>query len=346
MIPSRAAADGSCSLAFADFAGQLASGIDREGWSSASGCPYLWVDLREATPPSAETLASVARALAAIACPTLALVPQGSGASPGALAACFDVAHSEVKMLEAAAAGCRRSPQAALALVQRLRGGEAESLEAALIGESLAYSMLQSGAEFGAWREGRPQPSAPAASGRSPLRVELSGARLDLVLDRPEKRNAFSAALRDALSEALEVVAQDPSIEVVALRGEGPAFCAGGDLDEFGSFPDPASAHAIRSTRNVARKMAACAERIEVRVHGACVGAGIELPAFAARLSARADAFFELPEVAMGLIPGAGGTVSLPRRIGRQRTAWLALSGERIDVDTAMAWGLVDEVWS
>ena len=92
--------------------------------------------------------------------------------------------------------------------------------------------------------------------------------------------------------------------------------------------------------------MAACAERIEVRVHGACVGAGIELPAFAARLSARADAFFELPEVAMGLIPGAGGTVSLPRRIGRQRTAWLALSGERIDVDTAMAWGLVDEVWS
>ena len=48
----------------------------------------------------------------------------------------------------------------------------------------------------------------------------------------------------------------------------------------------------------------------------------------------------------MGLIPGAGGTVSLPRRIGRQRTAWLALSGERIDVDTAMAWGLVDEVWS
>jgi enoyl-CoA hydratase/carnithine racemase len=56
------------------------------------------------------------------------------------------------------------------------------------------------------------------------------------------------------------------------------------------------------------------------------------------------DAWFELPEVGMGLVPGAGGTVSLPRRIGRQRTAWLALSGARLDADTALAWGLVDEI--
>jgi enoyl-CoA hydratase/carnithine racemase len=57
-------------------------------------------------------------------------------------------------------------------------------------------------------------------------------------------------------------------------------------------------------------------------------------------------AFFELPEVALGLVPGAGGTVSLTRRIGRQRTAWLALSGERIDAATALSWGLVDEISS
>ncbi len=79
-------------------------------------------------------------------------------------------------------------------------------------------------------------------------------------------------------------------------------------------------------------------------VHGACVGAGVELPAFAARVVAREDATFELPELSMGLVPGAGGTVSLPRRIGRQRTAWLCLTGARIDARAALAWGLVDEV--
>ena len=77
---------------------------------------------------------------------------------------------------------------------------------------------------------------------------------------------------------------------------------------------------------------------------GGCIGAGIELPAFGARLLAAEDAFFELPEVGMGLVPGAGGTVSLPRRIGRQRTAWMALSGLRVDAPTALAWGLVDEL--
>ena len=66
--------------------------------------------------------------------------------------------------------------------------------------------------------------------------------------------------------------------------------------------------------------------------------------AFADRVVARPDTFVALPEVAMGLIPGAGGTVSLPRRIGRQRTAYLALSGRRLDVATAHAWGLVDAV--
>ena len=85
-------------------------------------------------------------------------------------------------------------------------------------------------------------------------------------------------------------------------------------------------------------------ERIEVHVHGACIGAGIELPAFAARIKARPDAFFQLPEVAMGLIPGAGGSVSILPRIGRHRLAFMALTSQRIDVETALSWGLVDEI--
>ncbi len=83
---------------------------------------------------------------------------------------------------------------------------------------------------------------------------------------------------------------------------------------------------------------------MRAEVHGACIGAGIELPAFARRVVAREDTWFQLPELAMGLVPGAGGTVSIPRRIGRQRTAWLALTSQRIDAETAWRWGLVDEL--
>jgi enoyl-CoA hydratase/carnithine racemase len=68
------------------------------------------------------------------------------------------------------------------------------------------------------------------------------------------------------------------------------------------------------------------------------------LPAFASHVSAAPGATFCLPEVGMGLIPGAGGTAGIPRRIGRHRTAWLALTGTRLDAATALDWGLVDEL--
>jgi enoyl-CoA hydratase/carnithine racemase len=80
------------------------------------------------------------------------------------------------------------------------------------------------------------------------------------------------------------------------------------------------------------------------RVHGPCFGAGVELPAFASNVVASADATFVLPELGMGRLPGAGGTVSIPRRIGRQRTLWLALTGAVLDAQTALRWGLVDAI--
>ena len=115
-----------------------------------------------------------------------------------------------------------------------------------------------------------------------------------------------------------------------------PRSAAAGDLDEFGTTPDPATGHIVRTTRSPAWWLARCAAQTSVALHGACIGAGIELAAFARQVTAAEDAFFQLPEVALGLIPGAGGTVSLPRRIGRQRTAWLALSGRRVDAATAL----------
>ncbi len=171
-----------------------------------------------------------------------------------------------------------------------------------------------------------------------------AGDDLHLILDRPHVRNALNAALRDALCEALAVAIVDASVASVHLSGRGPHFCSGGDLDEFGTAPDPVRAHLVRTSRSVAAAMAPVAARTVAHLHGACVGAGIEIAAAAGRVTATPDTRIRLPELAMGLIPGAGGTASLPRRIGRHRTAWLALTGSDLDAETAHQWGLVDEI--
>jgi hypothetical protein len=256
----------------------------------------------------------------------------------------FDLVVSSREELAPILDATRRTPLAAMALVQLLRQGAGLDVEQGLIAESLVYSTLQSGPEFAQWLSRRPAAAPQQPDPEPPVLLRRSGARLELTLNRPEKRNAFSAQMRDSLVEGLRTVACDPSITEVILRGAGPAFCAGGDLDEFGTLPDPATAHAIRSTRSPGSLLARCGERVRAELQGACVGAGIELAAFARRVVAARDAFFQLPEVSMGLVPGAGGTVSIPRRIGRQRTAYLALSGVRLDADTAWRWGLIDEV--
>jgi enoyl-CoA hydratase/carnithine racemase len=175
------------------------------------------------------------------------------------------------------------------------------------------------------------------------VRVE-AGREIVIRLDRPAVRNAFDAAMRDELFEALSFAMDHPDALPVILSGEGPAFSAGGDLDEFGQADDPGRAHLIRTLRAPARLVHALRDGTTAHLHGACVGAGIEIPAAAGRIAARPGAMFRLPEVSMGLIPGAGGTVTIPRRIGRRRAAYMAISGAEIDLATALAWGLVDEV--
>ena len=100
--------------------------------------------------------------------------------------------------------------------------------------------------------------------------------------------------------------------------------------------------HRSRSTRSATGRVHAIAGRVTARLHGACVGAGVEMPAAAGVVLARAGTICRLPEVSMGLIPGAGGTASIPRRIGRQRACYLAISGCELDLETALHWGLVD----
>jgi hypothetical protein len=246
-------------------------------------------------------------------------------------------------MLAAIIEQATRCPVAATSLAVLLRGGEVRTVDEGLAAESAVYSTLQAGAEFAAWRASRGVPSLPPDP-EPPVLTSRDGDELHIVLNRPHRHNAVTMALRDALSEALTLAAADDSIRAVHLSGNGPSFCSGGDLGEFGSFPDPATAHVTRLTRSPARLAHAIADKLHVHLHGSCMGAGIEVPALAHHVIAAPDTVIALPELGLGLVPGAGGTASIPRRIGRQRTAALALSGARIDAPTALAWGLVDEI--
>lgn len=275
-------------------------------------------------------------------CPVIGL--SDKAAAPELLAAC-DVVLDDIADLAPIAANIRRAPIAAMTLVQVLRITDGMPPAQALVVESQAYATLQAGPEFGAWSRANPPASEKliAEDGQA-VRIERDGSRLELILNRPRSRNAMSVEMRDALCEALQLVVADESIASVTLSGAGACFSTGGELREFGTAPDPATAHAVRSQRLPAALLIQCADRVTAHLHSACIGSGIELPAFAHRVRAARDTFVQLPELRFGLIPGAGGCVSLPRRIGRQRTAWLALSGRRISAATALAWGLVDEI--
>jgi enoyl-CoA hydratase/carnithine racemase len=217
---------------------------------------------------------------------------------------------------------------------------------AGVITESLAYSTLQAGPEFARWLADRGAASVPSTP--DPVLAARDGDTLRVTFNRPTRHNAFSTDARAALLEALTVAQLDPSIERVVLSGNGASFCSGGDLAEFGSFVDPAAAHLARTRYSPALVLDELTARLgpacRAEVHGRVLGSGLEMAAFCGSVVAAPDTVFGLPELSLGLIPGAGGTVSVTRRIGRWRTAYLVLSGRTVGVDTALAWGLVDGV--
>lgn len=263
---------------------------------------------------------------------------------PGATA-CDIVLTRGDSTLDMVADSVRVAPIAATSLAVLLRGGADRVIADGLLLESATYSTLQSGLEFARWRAEHPPRDRPDTRGPA-VTVERAGECLELTLNRPNVRNALNTRMRDQLCEAFRLVALDASIREVHVRGAGEAFCAGGDVEEFGSFPDAATAHIVRLVQSVGRSIAAVADRVTMHLHGACFGSGIELPAFAGTVLAAPGTLICLPELRLGLVPGAGGTVSLPRRIGRHRAARLAFSGERLDARTALDWGLIDGISS
>jgi hypothetical protein len=242
--------------------------------------------------------------------------------------------------LDAILATVTAAPRASIALAGLLDLTSGVDVENGLIAESLAYSMLLAGPEFADWRRATPRRAVPDDA--EPVLLDRADDVLTITLNRPERHNAFARQVRDGVIDALAVAEYDDSITRVVLRGNGRSFCSGGDLDEFGTATDVSAAHLVRLQRSAGHAVHRIADRVHVELHGACIGAGIEVPAFAGEVVAHDDARFRLPELTMGLVPGAGGTVSIPRRIGKWRTAFLAFTARPIDVATALDWGLID----
>jgi enoyl-CoA hydratase/carnithine racemase len=242
---------------------------------------------------------------------------------------------------------CERWPQAAAVCDDVLRSIDPDGpTRAGIVTESLAYSTLQSGQEFARWLAERGPAMVPELP--DPVHADREGDVLRVRFNRPQRHNAFSTDMRAELLEALEVARLDPSVTDVVLTGNGESFCSGGDLAEFGTFADPASAHLARTRHSPALVLDEITARLgpacRAEVHGQVLGSGLEMAAFCGHVTCRSGATLGLPELALGLIPGAGGTVSITRRIGRWRTAYLVLSGQTIDPPTALDWGLVDAV--
>jgi len=169
-------------------------------------------------------------------------------------------------------------------------------------------------------------------------RTDIGGCAV-LTLDRPQRLNAISTPLLDALDAHLDRIEQDDSRAYV-IAGAGRAFCVGSDLKE--REPDPGQ-RILRMHRLILR-MRGFPKLGVAAIHGHALGGGLEIALGCTFRVADPDARLGLPEVKLSVIPCYGGTQLLPRLIGEVRALDMMLSGEPIDAATALAWGLVDRV--
>jgi enoyl-CoA hydratase/carnithine racemase len=165
-----------------------------------------------------------------------------------------------------------------------------------------------------------------------------------ITLARPEALNATNRELGEGVGTSVTQAVADPDVHVVLLDAQGRAFCAGADLKDANTH----NAHDIivhmAPSRSGLDLLGGCTKPVVAAVQGYCVGAGVEMAISADVTIAAEDAIFFLPQVKLGILPGAGGVSRLVRRIGEPWAARMALLGERIDAQTALRIGLVTEV--
>lgn len=178
----------------------------------------------------------------------------------------------------------------------------------------------------------------------STVLYEKKGPLALVALNRPRVFNAYNVQMRDDLYQVLQAVRDDPEVRVMILRGEGPAFSTGGDVAEFGSAPSPFRAREVRWRRNVWGTLLSLPQPTIAAVHGYTAGGGMEMALLCDLCIAAEDTIFFLPETALGMIPGVGGTQTAPRAIGLGRALDMVLTGKRVGAQEALQIGMVNRV--
>ena len=175
-----------------------------------------------------------------------------------------------------------------------------------------------------------------------PVRVERDGAVLAITLARPERRNAITVAMYAALAEAIESAADDMSVRVITVRGEGQDFAAGNDLADFLQAPQRDQGEI--PVWRLLRALAECETPIVAAVHGNCVGIGTTMLLHCDLVVADPGARFSLPFVDLALVPEAASSLILPRLAGRRRAARYLLLCEPFGAEEAFDIGLVSHL--
>lgn len=170
-----------------------------------------------------------------------------------------------------------------------------------------------------------------------PVTHELRGKILLVTVDNPPV-NALGVDVRRSLAAAIDAAEANDAVEAVLIVGAGRNFIAGADIREFGKPPQPPT------LPDVCNRIEASKKPVIVAIHGAALGGGLEVALAAHYRLAVAGAKLGLPEVQLGLLPGAGGTQRTPRLIGAQAALSLMLSGRHVGAPEALSLGLVDRV--
>ncbi|KVE97062.1 3-hydroxyacyl-CoA dehydrogenase NAD-binding domain-containing protein [Burkholderia vietnamiensis] len=179
--------------------------------------------------------------------------------------------------------------------------------------------------------------ASPAPARAGSVTHERRDALLVVTIDHPPV-NALSADVRRGLADALDAAQADHAVRAVLIVGAGRNFIAGADIREFGKPPVPPS------LPDVCERIESSAKPVVVALHGATLGGGLEVALAAHYRLALPGAKLGLPEVTLGLLPGAGGTQRTPRLIGAKAALDLMLTGRHASAEEARALGLVDRV--
>lgn len=167
---------------------------------------------------------------------------------------------------------------------------------------------------------------------------------LTLTLNRPDKLNALDMDVLQALSEAFDSVKNREEVKAILLTGKGKAFCAGADIKRLAECDATSGYEFACFGQHVFRKLETMGKPSLAAINGYAFGGGCELAMAATLRMASNNAQFGQPEVKLGVIPGYGGTQRLARLVGKGRALDLCLTGRFIDAQTALSWGLANEV--